>query len=115
MVNKPLFSPSDLNLKAEFTTFQTVISPVNGSQIKKPITLFTKWAGYRRRTLNQTYQINGTTLEDSILIGVKHDERINKTLGVTIKGVNYSIQSISPDETNSYFTFDLITLKKVVK
>ena len=40
MVKKPLFSPSDLNLKVDFTTIQTVTSKVNGSQVKKPVTLF---------------------------------------------------------------------------
>lgn len=115
MANKPLFKPSDLNLTVAFTETKTVTSPVNGSQVKRQVTAFTKKAGYRRRTLNQTYSIQGTSLEDTILIGVRHDERINKTFGVTIKGTNYKIESISPDMTNNYIKYDLITLSKVVK
>ena len=114
MANKPLFSPADMPLTVSFTTIQTVTSPVNGSQVKKPVVLFTKKAGYRRRTINQTYSIQGTTLQDSVLIGVRHDSRINKTLGVTLKGVNYKIETISPDETSAYIKFDLVTLTKVV-
>lgn len=114
MATKPLFSPSDMPLTVDFTMTKTVTSPINGSQVKKPVTVFSKKAGYRRRTINQTYSIQGTSLQDSILIGVRHDSRINKLLGVTLKGVNYKIETISPDETSAYIKFDLITLTKVV-
>lgn len=102
-------------LTVDFTLPQTVTNPVNGGRTTEPVTQFSKKAGYRRRTLNQSYSIQGTSLEDSILIGVRHDSRINKTLGVTLKGTNYKIESVSPDETNTYIKFDLITLTKVVK
>ena len=115
MANKPLFKPSDLDKQVDFTTIKTVISPVNGSSVKKPVTLFTKWGAIRRRTLNQQYQAIGTTVEDSIVIGVTHDSRINKTLGVTLAGVNYQILDVSADENNYYLTYDLITIKKVAK
>lgn len=115
MADNQLFNPSDLNLKVDFTTVKTVISPVNGSPIKQPVTLFTKWGAFRRRTLTQNYNVVGTSLADSLVIGVRHDNRIVKTLGVTVKGVNYQILDVSPDEKNTYITYDLITLKKVVK
>lgn len=112
---KPLFNPSDLNRQVDFTTTKTVISPVNGSPSKKPVTLFTKWGAIRRRNLTQQYVVIGTTVEDSIVIGVAHDSRITKALGVTLAGVNYQILDISPDETNNYLTYDLITIKQVAK
>lgn len=112
---KQLFKPSDLNKKVDFTTVKTVISPINGSSVKKPVTLFTKKGAIRRRTLNQQYQAIGTTVEDSIVIGVRHDDAINKTMGVTLDGVNYKILDISADESNNYLTYDLITIKKVAK
>lgn len=112
---KPLFKPSDLNKQVDFTTTKTVISPVNGSPTKKPVTIFTKWGAIRRRNLTQQYAVIGTTVEDSIVIGVAHDSRITKALGVTLAGVNYQILDISPDESNSYLTYDLITIKQVAK
>lgn len=112
---KPLFKPSELNKQVDFTTIKTVTSPVNGSQVKKPVTIFTKWGAIRRRNLTQQYSVIGTTIEDSIVIGVAHDSRITKTLGVTLAGVNYQILDVSPDETNNYLTYDLITIKKVAK
>jgi len=112
---KLLFKPSDLDKQVDFTTIKTVTSPVNGSQVKKPVTLFTKWGAIRRRNLTQQYAVIGTTVEDSIVIGVAHDSRINKTLGVTLAGVNYQILDVSPDETNHYIAFDLLTVKKVTK
>lgn len=115
MANKPLFKPSDLDKQVDFTTIQTVISPVNGSSSKKPVTLFTKWGAIRRRNLTQQYAVIGTTIEDSIVIGVAHDSRINKSMGVTLAGVNYQILDVSPDESNNYLTYDLITIKKVAK
>ncbi|WP_099045124.1 phage head closure protein [Leuconostoc citreum] len=115
MANTPLFKPSDLNLKVNFTTVKTGISPINGSPTKQPVILFTKWGAFRRRTITQNYSVVGTSLADTLVIGVKHDERINKTLGITVKGVNYQILDISPDDSNNYLTYDLITVKKVVK
>lgn len=111
----PLFKPSDLNVKVQFTTSKTVVNPNNGNSTKKPVTLFTKWGAYRRRTLNQQYQAIGTTVEDSIVIGVRHDDAIIKTLGITINNINYQIIDISSDESNNYLTYDLITIKKVTK
>jgi len=112
---KPLFKPSDLNVKVSFTTVKTVTNQNNGNSVKKPVTLFTKWGAYKRRTINQQYTILGTTTEDSIVIGVRHDNSINKTLGITIDNVNYQILDISSDESNNYLTYDLITIKKVSK
>ena len=112
---KPLFKPSDLDKQVDFTTTKTVISPVNGSPTKKPVTIFSKWGAIRRRNLTQQYAVIGTTVEDSIVIGVAHDSRITKALGVTLAGVNYQILDISPDETNNYLAYDLITIKQVAK
>lgn len=115
MANNLLFKPSDLNLRVNFTTTQSVPSPVNGSITKKQVTLFTKYGAFKTRTLTQNYNVVGTDLSDTLVIGVKHDERINKTLGITIKGVNYQILDISPDDSNNYIAFDLVTVKKVTK
>lgn len=112
---KPLFKPSDLDKQVDFTTSKTVISPVNGSPTKKPVVLFTKWGAIRRRNMTQQYAVIGTTIEDSIVIGVAHDSRITKALGVTLGGINYQILDVSPDETNNYLTYDLITIKQVAK
>jgi len=115
MAKLALFNPSDMNLKVDFTTIKTVTSPVNGSQVKKPVVLFTKHGAFKTRSLNQQYQVEGTSLSDTLVIGVRHDPKIFKTLGVTVKGINYTIEDISPDETNHYIAFDLLTVKKVTK
>lgn len=115
MANNQLFKPSDLNLRVNFTTFKSVPSPINGSITKQNVILFTKFGAFKTRTLSQNYNIVGTTLENTLVIGVKHDERINKTLGITVKGVNYEILDISPDESNNYIAYDLVTVKAVNK
>lgn len=115
MAQQQLFNPSDLNLKVAFTTIKSVSNPVNGSLTKQPVTLFTKWGGFRRRTMTQQYSVIGTSLEDTLVIGVRHDPAIVKTLGVTVKNINYNIVDISPDDGNRTITYDLITLKKVTK
>lgn len=114
-MSKQLFKPSDLNKTVAFTTIKSVQNPNNGSMSKKPVTLFTKKGAQRRRTLNQQYSALGTTIEDSIVIGVRHDSRITKALSVLWKGEKYEILDISPDESNTYITYDLITVKKVSK
>ena len=115
MANKLLFKPSDMNIKVNFTSIQTVKSSVNGSVTKKNTTVFTRYGAIKTRTLNQQYLTVGTAVEDTIVVGIKHDSRVNKTLGITINSVNYSIINISTDESNNYTKFDLITIKKVTK
>lgn len=110
-----MFTPSDLNLRADFTTVKTVQNPNNGNTVKKPVTLFTKWAGWKTRGLTQQYLAMGTEVADTIVIGVRHDPRINKTLGVTLKGTNYNVVNVSPDDSNHYIAFDLVTIKEVTK
>lgn len=110
---KQIFKPSDLNKRVAFTTIETGYNENNGNPEEVVKTLFTKWGAPKRRTLNQQYNIQGTDLQDTIVIGVRHDERILKSLGVNYKGVNYDIKDISPDDSNNVIRYDLLTIKKV--
>ncbi|WP_404975669.1 phage head closure protein [Weissella paramesenteroides] len=110
-----LFKPSDLVHKVVFEKSKTDYNPVNGNPIIDYETLFTKWGAPKRRTITQQYQIAGTSLEDTIVIGVRHDERIIKGIGVFYDGVHYDIEDVSADDSNNYITYDLITVKEVKK
>lgn len=110
-----LFKPSDLTHKVVFEKTTTGYNPVNGNPTIVYEPLFTKWGAPKRRTMSQQYQIAGTSLEDSIVIGVRHDERIMKGIGLLYDGVHYSIEDVSADDSNNYITYDLITVKEVKK
>jgi len=108
-----LFKPSDLIHTATFETYKTTPNPINGNPKKDYQTLFVKKAGTKRRSMSQQYQIAGTTFSDTVLIGVRHDERIVKGMGVFYRGVHYKVEDVSFDDTNNYITYDLVSLKVV--
>ncbi|WP_180370646.1 phage head closure protein, partial [Oenococcus oeni] len=65
---------------------------------------------------NQTYQIYGTELQDTIDIVVRHDPTIQKQfLLLDTDGKQYSIESISPDDSGSLNAFDILTLKSITQ
>lgn len=112
---KQLFKPSDLNQRIDFCTVQTVQNPKNGSQHKEQVVLFTKKGAQKTRTLNQQYTVQNTTLADTVVLAVRHDKRINKTLSVKWNDDKYDILDISSDGTNNTITYDFVTVKKVTK
>lgn len=106
------YKPSDFNKKAQFGTIKSGFNPKNGN----PITHFVPQIGLkyapRTRTMTQQYTIAGTTLEDTILIVIRHNKAVNKKLIVMLPDKTYyDIASISPDDSNNVITYDIVTLK----
>lgn len=106
------YKPSDFNRKAQFGTVKTGYNPKNGN----PITQFVSQIGLkyapRTRTMTQQYTIAGTTLEDTILIVIRHNKAVNKKLIVMLPDKTYyDIVGISPDDSNNVITYDIVTLK----
>lgn len=105
-------TPFDLNRRADFGTVQTVQNPDNGSMKKTFVKAFSLWYASKTRTLNQQYQIQGTALENTKVIIVRHNPKVEAIKAVQIGDVMYDLVSYSPDESNNYNTYDFVTLKR---
>lgn len=106
------FKPSDFNHKADFGTVKTVQNPDNGSMKKTFVKAFSLWYAPKTRTLNQQYQIQGTALENTKVIVVRHNPAVEAIKAVQIGDVMYDLVGYSPDESNNYNTYDFVTLKR---
>ncbi|KGH92132.1 phage head-tail adapter protein [Oenococcus oeni S23] len=109
-------NPYSLNKRGQFGLVEQVANPNTGGLTNQFVASFSRWYGVRTRTMNQTYQIYGTELQDTIDIVVRHDPTIQKQfLFLDTDGKQYSIESISPDDSGSLNAFDILTLKSVTQ
>ena len=106
------FKPSDFNRKADFGTVESVQNPNNGSIKKSFVKQFSLWYASKTRTLNQQYQIQGTALDNTKVIVVRHNPAVEGIKVAQIDGVMYDIVQYSPDESNAIITYDFVTLKR---
>lgn len=106
------FKPSDFNRKADFGTVESKQNPNNGSIKKIFVKQFNLWYAPKTRTLNQQYQIQGTALDNTKVIVVRHNPAVEGVKVSQIDGVMYDIVQYSPDESNSIIAYDFVTLKR---
>ncbi|MBJ7624279.1 phage head closure protein [Weissella confusa] len=104
--------PSDFNRKADFGTVKTVQNPDNGSIKKTFVKQFSLWYAPKTRTLNQQYQIQGTALDNTKVIVVRHNKAVEVIKVAQIDSVMYDIVQYSPDESNAIIAYDFVTLKR---
>ncbi|AVO66254.1 phage head closure protein [Weissella cibaria] len=104
--------PADFNRKVDFGTVESVQNPNNGSIKKSFVKQFSLWYAPKTRTLNQQYQIQGTALDNTKVIVVRHNIAVEGIKVVQIDGVMYDIVQYSPDESNTIITYDFVTLKR---
>lgn len=106
---------SRFNKIALFGTYNSGIeNSNNGQRIPEFKEKFKLKCAPFRRTMNQYFQIEGTKLEDTIVIAVRHNKKIinDKSIVVKYNGDEYKIIDINPDEGEKVIRYDLITLKK---
>ena len=106
------FKPSDFNRKADFGTVVSRQNPNNGSIKKTFVKQFSLWYAPKTRTLNQQYQIQGTALENTKVIVVRHNPAVEGVKVAQIDGVMYDIVQYSPDESNAVIAYDFVTLQR---
>ncbi len=107
-------NPFSLNKRGQFGSVETVTNPNTGSSTRQFVASFSRWYAVRTRTMNQTYQIYGTDLQDTIDIVIRHDPSIKPPLLFQDSQSNqYNIVSVSPDDTGSLNAFDILTLKAI--
>lgn len=73
---------------------------------------------FYQRSQNQQYELLGTKLEDTIVVAVRSQYRVDKSMLAQLDGdqsTTYRIVTISRDESHSLNRYDLLTLKDVAK
>ncbi|WP_270319194.1 phage head closure protein [Weissella confusa] len=106
------FKHSDFNRKADFGTVESKQNPNNGSIKKTFVKQFSLWYAPKTRTLSQQYQIQGTALDNTKVIVVRHNPAVEGVKVAQIDDVMYDIVQYSPDESNSIIAYDFVTLKR---
>lgn len=107
-----MFKPSDFNNKADFGTVESSQNPNNGSIKKAFVKQFSLWYAPKTRTLNQQYQIQGTALDNTKVIVVRHNTAVEGIKVAQIDSVMYDIVQYSPDESNAIISYDFVTLRR---
>lgn len=107
-----MFKPSDFNRKVDFGTVKSIQNPNNGAVKKQFIKEFTLWYAPKTRTLSQQYQLQGTELDNTRLIVVRHNTALEGIKTAQVDGVIYDVVQYSPDESNAIITYDFVTLKR---
>lgn len=73
---------------------------------------------FYQRSQSQQYSLLGTKLEDTIVVAIRSQYHVDKTMQAQIDGnddVTYRIIAISRDDSHSLQRYDLITLKDITK
>lgn len=104
--------PSDFNKRVAFGLTESVKNTNTGSIRKQFVEKLKLWYAPKTRTLNQQYQLQGTSLENTKVIIVRHNPELEAYTLAKIGDVQYDIASISPDETNKAVAYDYVTLKR---
>lgn len=106
------YTPQEMSKKADFGGTQSIKNRFSGAYIPTFVKEFTLHYKTIKRTLTQTYMLQGTELQDTKVIAVRHNSKLVNTLKVQIGEDIYSIKDISIDDSNDYIVYDLITISK---
>ena len=107
--------PSDFNHKIAFGKTKDKLDESGNFYNPSFMPELSLWCAPRTRTLNQQYQIMKTELEDTIIVVIRHNPKVNESYEAKYRNEYYDIVSISTDDTNKTFAYDFVTLKKVKK
>lgn len=105
-------TPNDFNHKVKLGNVITVKNKFTGASSKEFAKVLEVRFAAKTRTLNQQYQIQGTDLENSRTIIIRHNSSVEGLKLALIDGVQYDIVNYSPDETSSLIRYDYLTLKR---
>lgn len=105
-------TPNDFNHKAQLGNAKSVKNKYTGASDNTFVESMTVWFASKTRTLSQQYQLQGTALENSRTIIIRHNPAVEMLGLAVIDGVQYDIVNYSPDETSNIIRYDYLTLKR---
>ncbi|MFT8558006.1 phage head closure protein [Liquorilactobacillus hordei] len=108
------YQPYQLTNVCLLGTFKSITNKFTGVSV--PTFVKAKEAHYvqLKRTRSQKYSLVGTSLADTIEIVIQH-QNLDNIDTVQLNRIDYDISDNSPDDSNEYLTYDILTLKKIEK
>ncbi|MGC2920928.1 phage head closure protein [Leuconostoc mesenteroides subsp. dextranicum] len=107
--------PSNFIGKVEFGTVKSVLNKNTGQKVPSFVssTIQMRYAT-RSRSITQSDSIFGTSIQETKIIAVRHNESLTENLKVRFvkTGKVHDIKYISSDESNTPVSFDYITITK---
>ena len=107
--------PSNFIGKVEFGTVKSVLNKITGQKVPTFL-VSTNQMRYatRSRSITQSDSIFGTSIQETKIIAVRHNESLTENLKVRFvkTGKVHDIKYISSDESNTPVSFDYITITK---
>lgn len=103
---------ADFNKKVQLGDVETKTNEYTGAGYDAFVSVLTVWFASKTRSLSQSYQLQGTLLENSRTIIIRHNQAVEKLKLAVIDNVQYDIVNYSPDETSNIIRYDYLTLKR---
>lgn len=103
---------ADFNKKVQLGAVKSVKNKYTGASDNTFVESMTVWFASKTRTLSQSYQLQGTALENSRTIIIRHNSSVEELKVAVIDNVQYDIVNYSPDETSNIIRYDYLTLKR---
>ena len=103
---------ADFNKKVQLGDVKTLTNEYTGAGYDGFVPKINVWFASKTRTLSQSYQLQGTLLENSRTIIIRHNQAVEKLKLAVIDNVQYDIVNYSPDETSNIIRYDYLTLKR---
>lgn len=103
------------NHKISFGTIKTIENNNTGDYDESFVPTITLHCALYNRSITQSYQILGTSLEDTIVVVIRSTNEVSKQLLASYDDAVYQIIDVSKDSTGKAVAYDLLTLKKYVK
>ncbi len=104
---------TELNHRIKFGRFQSERNRNSGSYSKVFQEQYSVYFGYVQRSFKLQRELDGTKYEDTIGISIRHNPKITSSMSAEIGDVQYDIVDISIDHSQSYESFDVISLKRM--
>ncbi|WP_420864888.1 phage head closure protein [Furfurilactobacillus siliginis] len=103
------------NKTVEFGAIDSVPNDATGDYDEKFKAVYTVHCALYNRSFMQNYQLLGTELQDTIVLAIRSDSRINRKLIARFNSHDYKIIDVSKDSTEMPVAYDLVTLKLIEK
>lgn len=107
--------PSMFNRRATFGIIKSIQNSNSIGYKQHFVANFSLWVYPQKRTLNQQYQVYKTELQDSIVLVIRHNSKVNDQLKIKYDNKLYQILHISSDDSFNYMTYDYLTCKEIKK
>ncbi len=109
LVRNP-YKPYQFNHLITFCDSQNTINQA-GINVTKLVPAFSLHFAYIKQTITQKYQLIGTDLENTKLIAIRHNAKVNNYQYALIDNQEYRIIDVSSDNT-MYIAYDILTIKQ---